>query len=200
MLGGELSVPWLLAAYRRGIFPWPFDEDDRAPIPWWCPDPRAVIEWDDFHVSRSLARTMRSGTYQLTRDRAFANVIDACAEREDDGGTWITPSLKSVFVELHELGYAHSVETWQQGQLVGGIYGLALGGFFSAESMFYRRRDASKVALAALVEHLQQRGFTLLDIQVWTEHTGRMGAREIPRARFLRRLKQAVTLPVTFSD
>lgn len=199
MVGGELSVEWLLAGYRQGIFPWPMDEADEFPLPWWCPDPRAIIELDRFHVSRRLAETIRSGTYIVTRDEAFADVIEGCAQPRGDGDmTWITPQLKRAFIELYELGHAHSVECWRAGELAGGVYGLAIGGFFSAESMFFRRRDASKVALAHLVEHLRQHGFELLDVQMWTEHTGRMGATEIPRDDFLRSLERATALSVRF--
>ncbi len=199
MVGGELSAPCLLSAYRQGIFPWPMDDSDEFPLPWWCPDPRAIIELDGFHVSRRLAETIRSGKYTVTHDEAFADVIDGCAQPRGDGDvTWITPQLRRAFIELHELGHAHSVECWHAGELAGGVYGLAIGGFFAAESMFFRRRDASKVALAHLVEHLRRQGFELLDVQMWTEHTGRMGATEIAREDFLRRLERATTLTIQF--
>lgn len=200
LVGGKLTLPWILQAYRRGIFPWPFDEDDLAPVAWWSPDPRAVMEYDGFHISRRLRDTIRSGRYHVRINADFAGVMDGCAApRELGDGTWITPSMKKTFRQLHNMGLAHSVETWHDGQLVGGVYGLALGSYFSAESMFYRRRDASKVALVALMERLRERGFTLVDIQQWTPHTGRMGATEIPRRQFLRRLRSALKSQATFA-
>lgn len=199
MIGGRLSAPWLLAAYRRGIFPWPFDEAPLAPVAWWCPDPRAVIEWENFHVSRRLRTTINSNAFEVTMNRDFAGVLNGCAQPRGDGaGTWLTEPLQRAFADLHRLGHAHSVEAWREGRLVGGAFGLAIGGYFSAESMFFRRRDASKVALSHLVNHLRERGFTLLDIQVLTDHTHRMGATEISRNEFLRRLEQAVALTVAF--
>ena len=199
MLGGEFSPAWLLAAYNRGIFPWPLDESPRLPCAWWCPDPRAIFEFENFHVSRRLARTLRSKRFEISLDRDFVGVIRGCAApRHDDGGVWLTRALQEALIALHHMGYAHSVEAWQNEELAGGVYGVALGGFFSAESMFHRQRDASKVALAKLMEHLQQQGFTLVDVQVLTEHTTRMGATEIPRDDFLTRLQEAVTLPVKF--
>ena len=192
MLGGELNAAWLLSAYQRGIFPWPLDDLPDTPTAWWSPDPRAVIEWDGFHISRSLQRTLRSTRFDLTFDCDFEAVIRGCAApRALSDGVWLTKPLIDAFIELHDLGFAHSVEVWHQGQLAGGIYGLALGGYFSAESMFYKTRDASKVALVHLVQRLRAQGFLLLDVQVLTEHTQRMGATEIPRSEFLSRLAQA---------
>ncbi|HQU42068.1 MAG TPA: leucyl/phenylalanyl-tRNA--protein transferase [Pirellulales bacterium] len=188
-IGGELSTEWLLDAYRHGIFPWPFSDGQLA---WWSPDPRAVIELDQFHVPRRLARTCRC-------DRDFEGVIDGCATAGDrEHETWITPELREAYVRLHRQGHAHSVETWHEGRLVGGVYGVAIAGLFSAESMFYRVSEASKVALVRLVEHLGVRGYALVDIQQLTAHTLRFGAVEIPRRQYLKRLAAALELPVTF--
>jgi leucyl/phenylalanyl-tRNA--protein transferase len=198
-VGGRLSPEWLLDAYRHGIFPWPMWENE--PMAWWSPDPRAIIELDRLHVSRRLARTLRSGRFEATVNRAFHAVIRGCATSKGRrGNTWLTRGMIDAYCQMHELGYAHSVEIWQAGQLAGGTYGLSIGGLFAAESMFYQVRDASKVAVAYLVAHLRQRGYQLLDIQQWTPHTGRMGAIEIPRLDYLRRLARARDLPVTFGD
>lgn len=186
--GGDLQPDRLLNAYRQGIFPW-YDEGE--PILWWSPDPRAIFELDGFHASRRLQRTIRSGKFALTVDRDFAGVIRGCGDRAE--GTWITSAMLAAYQELHRLGHAHSVEAWHEGQLAGGIYGVAIGGFFAGESMFTRVRDASKVALAFLVERLRQRGFQLFDIQFVTDHTVRLGAVEIPRKTYLKRLRQALT-------
>ncbi len=198
-LGGSLAPEWLLDAYQHGIFPWPFDED--APIAWWSPDPRAVIELDAFHVSRRLRRTLRSGRFQVTCDRDFAGVIAGCAAAPGRvGRTWITPAMVDAYTELFERGHAHSVEAWRDGRLAGGVYGVAIGGIFAAESKFYRSRDGSKVALAHLVAHLRARGYRLLDIQQLTPHTARLGAIEVPRDAYLRRLAEAVALRVSFGE
>src|SRR5688572_10099753 len=195
--GGHLTVDWLADAYRHGIFPWPLGDGTLA---WFSPDPRAVIEFENFHVSRRLRDTLRSGRFATTRDRAFADVIDGCATAGDRrGATWITPDMRRAYVRLHEVGMAHSVEAWLDGRLVGGTYGVAVGGLFAAESMFYRERDASKVALAGLVEHLKERGYALLDIQQLTPHTASLGATEITRAEYLRRVAAAVAMRVTFA-
>jgi len=186
-LGGNLGPPCLLRAYSEGVFPW-FNEGD--PILWWSPDPRAIFNLADFHISHRLARTIRSGTFTVTLNRDFAAVIRGCALRSE--GTWITAAMIEAYERLHQLGHAHSVETWRDGQLVGGIYGVAIGAFFAAESMFFRRTDASKVALAALVQRLRERGYELLDTQMATEHTRTLGAVEIPRHEYLKRLRSAV--------
>jgi leucyl/phenylalanyl-tRNA--protein transferase len=197
-VGGRLSPEWLHDAYTHGIFPWPMWEDE--PIAWWSPDPRAVIELDAFHVSRRLQRTLRSGKFLATRDRDFNGVILGCSTGPGrEHGTWLTPSMIAAYCRMHELGHAHSVEVWHQDRLAGGTYGIAIGGLFAAESMFYRERDASKVALAHLVAHLRARGFALLDVQQLTPHTASMGAVEIPRTEYLRRLASAIALPVTFN-
>lgn len=192
-VGGDLSARLLLHAYRHGIFPY---YDETTPILWWSPDPRAIFELDQFHVSRRLARTMRSGRFRVTHDNDFAGVIAGCADREE--GTWITPEMIEGYIRLHQQGHAHSVEVWRQGRLAGGIYGVAVGGLFAGESMFHHVRDASKVALTALVERLRQRGFTLFDIQFLTDHTAGLGATTIPRQAYLARLRQAVNLQVQF--
>jgi leucyl/phenylalanyl-tRNA--protein transferase len=198
-VGGRLSPEWLLDAYRHGIFPWPMWENE--PIAWWSPDPRAIIELDGIHISRRLRRTLRSGRFQATIDRDFAGVIHACAESPGrHGNTWLTPGMIAAYRQMHELGHAHSIEVWQDGRLAGGSYGIAMGGLFAAESMFYLVRDASKVALAYLVAHLRSREYKLLDIQQWTPHTGSLGAVEISRVEYLRRLARVVDLPVTFGD
>jgi leucyl/phenylalanyl-tRNA---protein transferase len=196
--GGELSPEWLLDAYRHGIFPWPIT-DFAAPLAWWSPDPRAVIEFDRFHVSRRLRRTCRSAKFEVTRDVDFASVIRGCAMSPGRlNQTWLTPEMIDAYVRLHELGHAHSIEVWYQHELAGGVYGVAMGGMFAAESKFYRVRDASKVALVHLLEHLRNCGYTLLDIQQLTPHTARLGAVAIPRVKYLSRLAAAVGLPVTF--
>ena len=209
-VGGELTPEWLLDAYRHGIFPWPLWDDswdnpwDEEPMMWWSLDPRAILPLDSIdglHISRRLARTLRSGKFRVTRDTAFEQVIQGCAAgpgREE--GTWLSPEMIEAYTEMHRLGHAHSVEVWQEDELVGGLYGIAIGGLFAAESMFYRERDASKVALVHLVTHLQSRGYQLLDVQQWTPHTGRMGAIEISRDEYLQRLSAAVELPVMFGD
>jgi leucyl/phenylalanyl-tRNA--protein transferase len=192
-VGGDLRPETLLRAYRRGVFPW-FDE--YSPVCWWSPDPRAVFELETFHVSRRLARTIRSGRFTVTVNRAFVEVMRGCADREE--GTWVTEDMIAAYVRLHRLGHAHSVEAWCDGELAGGTYGVAVGGLFAAESMFHRRTDASKVALAFLVERLRRRGFVLLDIQMLTEHTARLGAVEIPRAEYLSRLREALKVQAMF--
>lgn len=194
-VGGDLRPQWLLHAYRSGIFPW-YDEGD--PILWWSPDPRAIIDLDGLHVPRRLCRTIRSGRFTLTVNLAFPDIMRGCADRSE--GTWITEDMMRAYKTLHDLGYAHSVEVWADGELAGGLYGVAVGGLFAGESMFIRRRDASKVALVYLVARLRERGFQLFDIQMRTEHTARLGAIEIPRREYLARLREAIACPVTFVD
>jgi leucyl/phenylalanyl-tRNA--protein transferase len=194
-VGGDLRPQWLLLAYRHGIFPW---YDDSGPILWWSPDPRAIFELDSFHIPRRLARTVRSGGFSVTLDRAFDAVIRGCSDREE--GTWITEDMRRAYLRLHHLGYAHSVEVWRGGQLAGGLYGVALGGLFAGESMFARQRDASKVALVHVVQRLRARGFSLFDVQMRTEHTARLGAVEIPRSEYLARLGEALACRARFAD
>jgi len=199
MAGGELSEPWILEAYRRGIFPWPLVDENVAHLAWFSPDPRAIVELDGLHISRRLARRIRREEFRVTIDSHFAGVIAGCAApRSDDALTWITAELAFAYTQLHRRGFAHSIEVWHNDQLAGGLYGVALGGVFSAESMFSRRRDASKVALAFLVGHLRERDFDLLDIQQITPHMSRMGATEISRHDYLRRLAIGLRKEVRF--
>lgn len=196
-VGGGLDVERLLDGYRHGIFPWPAYPGE--PMLWWTPDPRAILPLDGMHISRRLRRTMASGKFDIRANTAFEAVLRGCATGHGrERGTWLTPDMIAAYTRLHELGHAHSVETWHGDELVGGTYGVAIGGLFSAESMFYRERDASKAALATLVAHLNRRGYVLLDVQQWTPHTGRLGVVEIPRREYLRRLAAAIELPVTF--
>lgn len=193
-IGGDLSVPRLLLAYRSGIFPWTV-----RPITWWSPDPRAIFELDQFHTPRSLERFLRKCPFEVTENRAFRGVMEGCAEpapgREQ---SWVTPEFLEAYTRLHEQGHAHSVECWRAGELVGGIYGVSVGGLFAGESMFHRASNASKVALCHLVHHLRARGFALFDIQMVTPATQRLGAVEISRSEYLRRLRRAVDLPCSF--
>ena len=189
----------LLDAYRHGIFPWPVYEDD--PMLWWSPDPRAILPLDGLYISKRVQRRIRSAEFVVTCNRDFAGVIQNCSQGPGrQGGTWLTEEMIAAYIRLHRRGHAHSIEAWKEGQLVGGTYGVAIGGLFAAESMFYRARDASKVALAALVAHLNARGYALLDVQQWTPHTGRLGVLEIPRAEYLERVAAAVPLSVSFGD
>ncbi|EEF60719.1 leucyl/phenylalanyl-tRNA--protein transferase [Pedosphaera parvula] len=193
-VGGDLSMDRLLSAYRNGIFPWTV-----KPVTWWSPDPRGVMELDRFHVSKSLGKTLKKGLFRITRDRAFKEVMEGCAEAAPGRRTtWITPEFINAYTRLHERGYAHSLECWQERKLVGGIYGVAMGGFFAGESMFRRANDASKVALYYLTEHLQNRGFTLFDIQTITPTTKHLGGISISREDYLKRLAQSVVQDCTF--
>jgi leucyl/phenylalanyl-tRNA--protein transferase len=187
-IGGSLSVARLLAAYRAGIFPWTV-----APVTWWSPDPRGIFELDHFHLGRSLARVLRQGTFRVTQDQAFRQVMEGCAEPHPGRtSTWISSEFIEAYTQLHKLGHAHSLECWHDDQLAGGIYGVAIGGFFAGESMFHRKANASKVALYCLTKHLRERGFILFDIQMLTPITEQLGAIEIPRDDYLRRLAQAL--------
>mgnify|MGYP001036833655 FL=1 len=192
-MGGDLSPARLLDAYRHGIFPW-FNPGE--PILWWSPDPRMVLVPDEVRVTRSLARRLRNAGFELRVDTAFAEVMRACAApREGAGGTWISPAMVAAYTRLFEAGYAHSVETWRDGRLVGGLYGVAIGRMFYGESMFSREPDASKVALVRLARQLQRWQFGLIDCQMETPHLASMGARTIPRAGFTARLAELVNLP-----
>lgn len=190
-VGGDLSSERLLEAYRVGIFPWYADDQ---PILWWSPDPRFVLELDKFKVSRSLNKILRKGIFRVTFDRVFEDVIAACAAvpREGQSGTWITAEMQEAYNKLHGLGFAHSVETWLDGKLVGGLYGVSLGKAFFGESMFHHEDNASKVALAVLVDKLKKWGFHFVDSQMTTDHMMRLGAEEMPRRIFLKRLRSAL--------
>ena len=191
--GGDLSPGRLQTAYRRGIFPW-FGKDQ--PVLWWSPDPRMVLFPAEFRMPRSLAKRLRRRDYEIRVDTAFETVMRACAApRDGDTGTWITPDMVAAYCELHRLGHAHSVETWIDGELAGGLYGIALGRAFYGESMFTRAPDASKIALAHLVRQLTRWQFGMIDCQMNTAHLARFGAREIPRSEFSRRLAELVNYP-----
>lgn len=188
--GGDLGAERLLAAYRRGIFPW-FSEGQ--PILWWSPDPRTVLYPSEFKVSRSLAKTLRNRGFVVTLDQAFATVMERCADPAlRPEGTWISPQMRTAYQRLHELGYAHSLETWDGARLVGGLYGVALGRAFFGESMFSVERDASKVALHALVRLMLERGGGLIDCQIASAHLDSLGARSISRRQFVRELAEAI--------
>ena len=193
-VGGDLSKERLLEAYRLGIFPWYSDDQ---PILWWSPDPRLVLDLKDFTISRSLRKTLKKAIFQVTFDHAFEQVIQACAvvPRAAQNGTWITEEMREAYINLHGLGYAHSVESWLGGELVGGLYGVSLGKAFFGESMFHLKTDASKVALATLVEKLKSWDFHFIDSQMTTEHMIRLGAKELPRRIFLKRLQLALRQP-----
>ncbi|MEK7816145.1 MAG: leucyl/phenylalanyl-tRNA--protein transferase [Pseudomonadota bacterium] len=194
-VGGDLRPERLLAAYRRGIFPW---YSDGQPILWWSPDPRAVLFPEKLKISRSLHKTLRAGKFRVTFDQRFRDVMRACAlprSKDPAAGTWITAAMIEAYTELHRLGHAHSVEAWRGTELVGGLYGVALGGAFFGESMFARETDASKVAFVRLVRQLARWGYTLIDCQLYTAHLARFGAEEIPRSTFLHLLAQAQALP-----
>ncbi len=189
----------LLSAYRQGIFPW-FSEGD--PVLWWSPDPRFVIEPGEVHVSRSMARVLRKGTFQLTLDRDFEEVIERCASTARPGqpGTWITRDMEQAYRRLHRLGYAHSCEAWREGELVGGVYGVALGRIFFGESMFSHVSNASKAALIGLCRFLDRHAYHLFDAQLYTPHVERMGGHPLDRADFLRRLRRALGDPTMRGD
>lgn len=193
-IGGDLSTPRLLLAYRSGIFPWTVD-----PVTWWSPDPRAIFQLDQFHVPRSLAKFMQRRPFEITYDHAFRRVMEGCAvPAPGRGSTWITPEFIEAYTRLHDQEHAHSVECWQGDELVGGIYGVAIGGFFAGESMFHRATNASKVALCHLVERLREQGFAIFDIQMVTPATRQLGAVEISRVEYLKRLAAAVELKCSF--
>ena len=190
-VGGDLSVERLLLAYRSGIFPW---YSQGEPILWWSPDPRLVLYPNELRISKSLRKVIKRKTFQITFDQAFDSVIDACAgvKRSYGEGTWITDEMKAAYCELHRQGHAHSVEAWQDGKLVGGLYGVSIGRAFFGESMFSLISNASKVAFATFVENLQQLNFKLIDCQVKTDHLIRFGAREVPRKVFLLQIGEAI--------
>jgi len=190
-IGGDLSAPRLLLAYRSGIFPWTAD-----PVTWWSPDPRAIFELDRFHVSRSLARAIRAQDFQITINKAFREVMEGCAApARGRRTTWISREFIEAYTVLHQLGHAQSLECWQGDVLAGGIYGVSIGGFFAGESMFHRTSNVSKIALYYLVEHLRKGNFSLFDIQMLTPITAQLGGITISRGEYLRRLAAAVDKP-----
>jgi len=193
-VGGDLSVARLLLAYQDGIFPW---YSPGEPILWWSPNPRLVLFPEEFHLSKRLGRTIRQQIFTLTFDTDFSGVINQCARLrlEEGDGTWLSAEMVEAYQKLHDLGHAHSVECWQEGKLVGGLYGVSLGAAFFGESMFSLVRDSSKVALAGLVDRLKGWDFELIDCQVGTGHLQRLGAREIPGEEFSHRLARAVARP-----
>lgn len=193
-IGGDLSVPRLRLAYRSGVFPW-----TARPITWWSPDPRGILHLGNFHVPRSVLKLLRKNTFRFTLDQAFRDVIAGCAETDHSRpNTWIAPSFVEAYCNLHEAGYAHSMECWKDDVLAGGIYGVTEGGLFAGESMFHRIPNASKAALATLLNHLRQQGFALFDLQMVTAVTQQFGAVEITRADYLERLRHALTLAPRF--
>ena len=191
-VGGDLNSERLLAAYRQGIFPW-YSEDQ--PILWWSPDPRSVLLPGDLKISRSLKKTLKKNTFRVTFDQDFAGVIKACAgprRGDTETGTWITPEMMHAYIKLHKPGYAHSIEVWHDNQLVGGLYGIAMGRAFFGESMFSRMNDASKVGFCFLVRQLEKWGYDFIDCQVESAHLASLGARPIPRKRFIAMLDDAL--------
>jgi len=192
-VGGSLNSDTLFNAYRQGIFPW---YSDGQPILWWSPNPRAVIYPDQLKLSRSLKKRLRQQPFEVTLDHAFNDVIQACATPRDDGhGTWITSEMQAAYIEMHRLGHAHSVEAWRDGQLVGGLYGIAIGQVFFGESMFSRESDASKIAFAHLVSQLKKWQFSLIDCQIGSAHMTSLGAKEIPRTTFIDHIEIACSTP-----
>jgi len=193
-VGGDLSVERLLLAYRSGIFPWTAN-----PLTWWSPDPRAIFHLDHFHCPRSLAKEVRRGQFEIARNQAFRQVMESCAAPAPGRrSTWISPEFIEAFHNLHKEGHAHSVEYRCSGELLGGIYGVAIGGFFAGESMFHRVNNASKICLFYLVQHLRERGFALLDIQMLTPITIQLNGVNITRVEYLKQLEHAVNLNRSF--
>ncbi|WP_442891719.1 leucyl/phenylalanyl-tRNA--protein transferase [Dissulfurispira sp.] len=193
-VGGDLSEERLLLAYSMGIFPW-YSED--SPILWWSPDPRLVMIPEELKLSRSLRQVINKNTFKITMDNAFEDVIRSCADvhKKRHSGTWITEEMIDAYINLHNSGFAHSVESWYEGELAGGLYGVSLGGAFFGESMFSKKSNASKVAFVYLVQKSINWGFGLIDCQVTTEHLMSLGAKEVPRAEFMKMLKQALKMP-----
>ncbi len=192
------SPQLVLSAYTQGVFPMAHPEEDNK-IYWYAPDPRAIMPIDDFHCPSRLAHTVKKRPFDIWIDRDFDAVVEGCAApRKTQKQTWISSGLAAVFSELHRLGFVHTVEAWDGDELVGGLYGVSIGGFFAGESMFYRKTDASKICLVHLVRRLQDRGFALLDIQFTTDHLEQFGAREIPRDDYEQRLAEAIEMPCSF--
>ena len=193
--GADLSMRRLLEAYRSGIFPW-FSGGE--PVLWWSPDPRMVLHCDELKISRSLAKNIRNKGYEVRIDTAFSSVLEGCSgPRKGEAGTWLSPQMQAAYLALHRAGHAHSFETWRGNDLVGGLYGVAIGRMFYGESMFSRATDASKVALVTLVNTLREKGFPIIDCQMRTPLLASLGAREIPRRAFLRKLTALVNYPVS---
>lgn len=192
-VGGDLSPERLLFAYDSGVFPW---YSAGVPPLWWSPNPRALMDRERLHVSRSLRRTLRSGAFQVTFDRAFPEVIEACASNRE-GGTWILPEMIVAYTQLHQLGHAHSFEVWHEGQLAGGLYGVRRGGLFAAESMFHVVTDASKVGLSVAIDTLFRAGTQVFDVQFVTEHLASLGAYEVSRPDYLDQVKGSIQVPQT---
>jgi leucyl/phenylalanyl-tRNA--protein transferase len=193
-IAGDLSVPRLLLAYRSGLFPWTAN-----PLTWWSPDPRGVFNLEQFHCPRRVEKQIRCGGFEITRDKAFRQVIEACAAPSPGReSTWISPEFVEAFTNLHKQGHAHSLEYWKQGELLGGVYGVAIGGFFAGESMFHRASNASKICLFFLIQHLRERGFALFDIQMLTPVTMALGGINIAREEYLKRLNEALELDRVF--
>lgn len=193
-IGGSFSPEMLVSAYSQGIFPWSFD-----PITWWSPDPRAIFSIEGLYISRRMNRIIKSGFFTISFDKAFTDVMKGCASpAKGRGSTWISPEFIPAYARLHELGFAHSVEAWHEGILVGGAYGVAMGGLFAGESMFHTLSNASTVSLYHLFERLKKSGFVLFDSQVITPHTKRLGACEIPRNHYLKLLKSALSFECKF--
>jgi leucyl/phenylalanyl-tRNA--protein transferase len=195
--GGDLSINRIMQGYSKGIFPW-FNEED--PILWWSPDPRFVLQLDEFKISKSLAKTIKKNIFEVRFDTNFEQVIKGCAKakRDDQEGTWITNDMIEAYCDLHQAGFAHSFESYYEGELVGGGYGVVIGDIFCGESMFALKSDASKVALVKLVEHLKKQSFRLIDSQVYTPHLERFGAKQIPRTQYLEYVKKALYNPKEF--
>lgn len=187
-VGADLSLQRLLLAYSCGIFPWNHPDD---PVLWWSPNPRCVLRPDELHISRTMAKKIRQGNFTITFDQAFTACISHCAStNQRSDGTWISSDIIAAYITLHQMGYAHSVECWQDGELTGGLYGIAVGRCFCGESMFHTQRDASKLAFIALTQHLHHLGYKLIDCQLPTEHLHSLGAYDISRDEFLQRLHQ----------
>lgn len=193
----KLTPELLIRAYARGIFPMGDSRNPEAPVRWYSPDPRCIVDIDNFHITKRLARTYRQGKFTLKVNSAWEKVMRLCAERED---TWITDEIIEIYSQLNQVGLAHSVEAYYEGELAGGLYGVSLGGAFMGESMFHTVRDASKIALVFLVEHMKERGFSLLDCQFMTEHLGGFGAINISQKEYLARLELALSQDCHFGD
>jgi leucyl/phenylalanyl-tRNA--protein transferase len=196
-VGGDLSVERLILAYRSGIFPWPIADGDEVPLLWWAPVQRAIIRPAELHVGRSLRKVARRGDFEIRYDTAFREVITACSTvpRPGQGGTWIIPEMIDAYTRLHEAGYAHSIESFADGELVGGLYGVSLGGCFFGESMFARRDNASKVAFVILCDRLAAWDFDMIDCQLQNDHLERFGVYQIPKSEFMRRLASSLERP-----